>query len=32
VVRLSTYLRPSLYGFLDGQAGQYNLTATTDNK
>ncbi len=28
----STYLRPSQYGFLDAQAGQYNLTATTDNK
>jgi hypothetical protein len=28
----STYLRPSLYGFLDAQAGQYNLTATADNK
>src|SRR5450755_3373585 len=28
----STYMRPSQSGFLDGQAGQYNLTATTDNK
>lgn len=28
----STYLRPSQSGFLDGQAGQYNLTATADNK
>lgn len=28
----STYLRPSQYGFLDGQAGQYNLTATTSNE
>ena len=28
----STYMRPSQFGFLDGQAGQYNLTATTDNK
>lgn len=28
----STYLRPSTSGFLDAQAGQYNLTATTDNK
>jgi hypothetical protein len=28
----STYKRPSQYGFLDGQAGQYNLTATADNK
>jgi hypothetical protein len=28
----STYLRPSQYGFLDGQAGQYNVAATTDNK
>jgi hypothetical protein len=28
----STYMRPSQYGFLDGQAGQYNLTATADNK
>ncbi len=28
----STYMRPSQAGFLDGQAGQYNLTATTDNK
>ncbi|HEX7671612.1 MAG TPA: hypothetical protein VF395_18590, partial [Polyangiaceae bacterium] len=28
----SNYLRPSQYGFLDGQAGQYTLSATTDNK
>ena len=28
----STYMRPSQMGFLDGQAGQYNITATTDNK
>jgi hypothetical protein len=28
----STYLRPSQYGFLDGQAGQYNVAATADNK
>ena len=28
----STYLRPSQAGFLDAQAGQYNLTATADNK
>jgi hypothetical protein len=28
----STYMRPSQAGFCDGQAGQYNLTATTDNK
>ena len=27
----STYMRPSQYGFLDGQAGQYNLTATANN-
>jgi hypothetical protein len=27
----STYLRPSLYGYLDGQAGQYNLTADANN-
>ena len=27
----STYLRPSQYGFLDAQAGQYNLTAPTNN-
>jgi hypothetical protein len=27
----STYLRPSQAGFLDGQAGQYNLTATANN-
>ena len=28
----STYMRPSQYGFLDAQAGQYNLTATADNQ
>jgi hypothetical protein len=28
----STFMRPSQYGFLDAQAGQYNLTATADNK
>jgi hypothetical protein len=28
----SNYLRPSQSGFCDAQAGQYNLTATTDNK
>ena len=28
----STYMRPSQSGFLDGQAGQYNITATSDNK
>jgi hypothetical protein len=28
----STYMRPSQAGFCDGQAGQYNLTATADNK
>ena len=28
----ATYMRPSQFGFLDGQAGQYNITATTDNK
>ncbi len=28
----STYMRPSQMGFLDGQAGQYNITATSDNK
>ena len=28
----STYLRPSQMGFLDAQAGQYNITATSDNK
>jgi hypothetical protein len=28
----STYMRPSQDGFLDGQAGQYSLTATADNK
>ena len=27
----STYMRPSQYGFLDGQAGQYNLTADANN-
>lgn len=27
----STYLRPSLYGYLDAQAGQYNLTADANN-
>jgi hypothetical protein len=27
----STYMRPSQYGFLDGQAGQYNLTAEANN-
>src|SRR5678816_4684331 len=27
----STYMRPSQYGFCDGQAGQYNLSATSDN-
>ncbi len=27
----STYMRPSQYGFLDGQAGQYNLTAQANN-
>ncbi len=27
----SNYLRPSQYGFLDSQAGQYNLTADADN-
>ena len=27
----STYLRPSQYGFLDAQAGQYNLTADANN-
>ena len=25
-------MRPSQSGFLDGQAGQYNLTATSDNQ
>ena len=28
----STYMRPSQSGFCVAQAGQYNLTATTDNK
>ena len=28
----STFMRPSQYGFLDAQAGQYNLTAAADNK
>jgi hypothetical protein len=28
----STYMQPSQSGFLDAQAGQYNLTATSDNK
>jgi hypothetical protein len=27
----STFMRPSQYGFLDGQAGQYNLTAESNN-
>jgi hypothetical protein len=27
----STYMRPSQFGFLDGQAGQYNLTADANN-
>ena len=27
----STYMRPSQSGFLDGQAGQYNLTADANN-
>jgi hypothetical protein len=27
----STYMRPSKFGFLDGQAGQYNLTADANN-
>jgi len=27
----STYLRPSQFGYLDAQAGQYNLTADTNN-
>jgi hypothetical protein len=27
----STYMRPSLFGYLDGQAGQYNLTADANN-
>jgi len=28
----STFMRPSQFGFCDAQAGQYNLTATSDNK
>ena len=28
----STYMRPSEYGFLDYQSGQYNLTAPSNNK
>ncbi len=28
----STYMRPSQYGFLDAQAGQYNLTAPSNNE
>jgi hypothetical protein len=28
----STFMRPSQLGFCDAQAGQYNLTATSDNK
>jgi hypothetical protein len=28
----STYLRPSNFGFLDGQAGQYNVSATAQNQ
>ncbi len=28
----ATYMRPSQSGFMDAQAGQYNLTATSDNK
>jgi Right handed beta helix region len=28
----STYLRPSSFGFLDGQAGQYNVSATAQNQ
>ncbi len=28
----STYMRPSGYGFLDAQAGQYNLTAPSNNE
>lgn len=27
----ATYLRPSDYGFIDGQAGQFNLTAMANN-
>ena len=28
----ANYLRPSNYGFLDGQAGQYNLSANSSNQ
>jgi hypothetical protein len=28
----TNYLRPSNYGFIDAQTGQYNLSATPDNK
>jgi hypothetical protein len=28
----ATFMRPSQFGFCDAQAGQYNLTATSDNK
>jgi hypothetical protein len=28
----STYMRPSNFGFLDGQAGQYNVSATAQNQ
>ena len=28
----STYMRPSQYGFLDAQTGQYNLTALANNQ
>ncbi|MBN1611673.1 MAG: right-handed parallel beta-helix repeat-containing protein, partial [Polyangiaceae bacterium] len=28
----STYMRPSQYGFLDAQAGQYNITAPSNNQ
>ena len=28
----STYLRPGSFGFLDGQAGQYNVSATAQNQ
>ncbi len=28
----STYMRPSQYGFLDAQAGQYNITAPGNNQ
>jgi hypothetical protein len=27
----STYMRPNNYGFLDGQAGHYNISSTADN-